>query len=84
MWYKFAAYGTIDLQKYIPEKLGEDFDVDSEVSNLLSSSMVNNKLDFNLLNEKLSSYFNDYYWVRIINRNYEWIRSKLHRFCWCG
>ena len=51
MWYKFAAYGTIDLQKYIPEKLGEDFDVDSEVSNLLSSSMVNNKLDFNSLNE---------------------------------
>jgi len=55
MWYRFAAYGTIDLQKYIPEKLGEDFDVDSEVSNLLSSSMVNNKLDFNLLNEKLST-----------------------------
>jgi hypothetical protein len=55
MWYRFAAYGTIDLQKYIPEKLGEDFDVDSEVPNLLSSSMVNNKLDFNLLNEKLST-----------------------------
>jgi len=55
MWYRFAAYGTIDLQKYIPEKLGEDFDVDNEVSNLLSSSMVNNKLDFNLLNEKLST-----------------------------
>ena len=55
MWYRFAAYGTIDLQKYIPEKLGEDFDVDSEVSNLLSSSMVNNKLEFNLLNEKLST-----------------------------
>ena len=29
MWYRIAAYGTIDLQKYIPEKLGEDFDVDS-------------------------------------------------------
>lgn len=55
MWYRFAAYGTIDLQKYIPEKLGEDFDVDSEISNLLSSSIVNNKLDFNLLNEKLST-----------------------------
>ena len=55
MWYRIAAYGTIDLQKYIPEKLGEDFDVDSEVSDLLSSSMVNNKLDFNLLNEKLST-----------------------------
>jgi len=55
MWYRFAAFGTIDLQKYIPEKLGEDFDVDNEVSNLLSSSMVNNKLDFNLLNEKLST-----------------------------
>ena len=54
MWYRFAAYGTIDLQKYIPEKLGEDFDVDNEVSNLLSSSMVNNKLDFDLLNENLS------------------------------
>ena len=55
MWYRFAAYGTIDLQKYITEKLGEDFDVDSEISNLLSSSMVNNKLNFNLLNEKLST-----------------------------
>ena len=55
MWYRFAAYGTIDLQKYIPEKLGEDFDVDSEISNLLSSSVVNNKLDFNLLNDKLSA-----------------------------
>lgn len=55
MWYRIAAFGTIDLQKYVTEKLGEDFDVDSEISNLLSSSMVNNKLDFNLLNEKLST-----------------------------
>jgi len=55
MWYRFAAYGTIDLQKYVTEKLGQDFDVDSEISNLLSSSMVNNKLNFDLLNEKLSS-----------------------------
>ena len=58
MWYRIAAYGTIDLQKYIPEKLGEDFDVDSEVSDLLSSSMVNNKLDFNLLNENTSPRLN--------------------------
>ncbi len=54
MWYRFAAYGTIDLQKYIPEKLGEDFDVDAEISNLITSSLDGKKLDFNLLNENLS------------------------------
>jgi hypothetical protein len=54
MWYRFAAYGTIDLQKYIPEKLGEDFDVDAEISNLLTSSLDGKKLDFDLLNENLS------------------------------
>jgi hypothetical protein len=54
MWYRFAAYGTIDLQKYIPEKLGEDFDVDAEISNLLTSSLNDKKLDFDLLNENLS------------------------------
>jgi hypothetical protein len=53
MWYRFAAYGTIDLQKYIPEKLGEDFDVDAEISNLLTSSLNDKKLDFDLLNENL-------------------------------
>ena len=61
MWYRIAAYGTIDLQKYIPEKLGEDFDVDSEVSNLLSSSMVNNKLDFNLFNKEVSQHLSKIY-----------------------
>ena len=54
MWYRFAAYGTIDLQKYIPQKLGEDFDVDAEISNLLTSSLNDKKLDFDLLNDNLS------------------------------
>ncbi len=54
MWYRFAAYGTINLQKYISEKLNEDFDVDAEISNLLISSLDGKKLDFDLLNENLS------------------------------
>lgn len=32
MWYKFAAFGTIDLQKYIGEKEGEDFNFEAELS----------------------------------------------------
>ena len=42
MWYKFAAYGTIDLQKYIGEKEGEDFDFESELQTLLQSGVSPN------------------------------------------
>ena len=54
MWYKIAAYGTIDLDKYISEALGENFDVEAEISNLITSSINNKNLDFKLLNENLS------------------------------
>ena len=34
MWYKIAAFGTIDLQKYLTEDLVEDFDVEKELLDL--------------------------------------------------
>ena len=46
MWYKIAAYGTIDLNKYISESIGEDFDVEAEISNLIISSINDKKLDY--------------------------------------
>ncbi len=42
MWYKFAAYGTIDLQKYISELEGEDYDFDAELEALLQSGVSPN------------------------------------------
>ena len=43
MWYKIAAFGTIDLQKYIGEKEGEDFDFESELQTLLKSHSIINR-----------------------------------------
>ena len=40
MWYKIAAFGTIDLQKYTSEKLGEDFDFQKELMSLLQSGIT--------------------------------------------
>ncbi len=53
MWYRFAAYGTIDLQKYLTEDLGEDFDLDEEIKSLFSGS-INSRgiIDFDILNFK--------------------------------
>ena len=42
MWYKFAAYGTIDLQKYIGENEGEDFNFEAELQALLKSGVSPN------------------------------------------
>jgi hypothetical protein len=63
MWYKFAAFGTIDLQKYVTEDLNEDFDVEEEIKSLLSNSVGSRGIiDFDILNfvnlpkSKLKSY----------------------------
>jgi hypothetical protein len=54
MWYKIAAFGTIDLQKYLTEDLGEDFDVEKELLDLLNSGIDNSgKIFFNVLNDNL-------------------------------
>jgi hypothetical protein len=56
MWYKFAAYGTIDLQKYISENEGEDYDFDAELEALLQSGVSPNfgVIYFHKLNENLA------------------------------
>ena len=60
MWYRLAAYGTIDLDKYISEALGENFDVEAEISNLITSSINNKNLDFKLLNESNIKFWDDF------------------------
>ena len=67
MWYKFAAYGTIDLQKYISEKEGEDFDFESELQALLKSGVSPNfgviyfhRLNENLEKTKLKNYISQF------------------------
>ena len=55
MWYKFAAYGTIDLQKYIGENEGEDFNFEAELQSLLKPgvSPYFGIIYFHKLNENL-------------------------------
>lgn len=67
MWYKFAAYGTIDLQKYISENEGPDFDFESELQALLKSGVSPNfgviyfhKLNENLAKTKLKNYISQF------------------------
>ena len=67
MWYKFAAYGTIDLQKYISENEGEDYDFDAELEALLQSGVSPNfgiiyfhKLNENLAKSKLKNYISQF------------------------
>ena len=67
MWYKFAAYGTIDLQKYISENEGPDFDFESELQALLQSGVSPNfgviyfhKLNENLAKTKLKNYISQF------------------------
>lgn len=67
MWYKFAAFGTIDLQKYISENEGPDFDFESELQALLKSGVSPNfgviyfhKLNENLAKTKLKNYISQF------------------------
>ena len=67
MWYKIAAYGTIDLQKYIGEKEGEDFNFEAELQTLLKSGVSPNfgiiyfhKLNENLEKTKLKNYISQF------------------------
>ena len=67
MWYKFAAYGTIDLQKYIGENEGEDFNFEAELQTLLKSGVSPNfgviyfhKLNENLAKTKLKNYISQF------------------------
>ena len=67
MWYREAAFGTIDLQKYIGEKEGEDFDFESELQALLKSGVSPNfgiiyfhRLNENLEKTKLKNYISQF------------------------
>ncbi len=67
MWYKLAAYGTIDLQKYIGEKEGEDFNFEAELEALLKSGVSPNfgviyfhRLNENLEKTKLKNYISQF------------------------
>lgn len=54
MWYKFAAFGTIDLQKYTSENEDEDFDFEKELMSLLQSGITDDGfVIFDVLNENL-------------------------------
>lgn len=67
MWYREAAFGTIDLQKYIGEKEGEDFNFESELQALLKSGVSPNfgiiyfhRLNENLEKSKLKNYISQF------------------------
>ena len=71
MWYKFAAYGTIDLQKYISENEGEDYNFEAELEDLLKSGVSPNfgiiyfhKLNENLAKSKLRNYISSFVPIR--------------------
>ena len=54
MWYREAAFGTIDLPKYTSEKLGDDFDFEKELYALLSIGInPNGTINFDALNDNL-------------------------------
>lgn len=63
MWYRVAAFGKIDLNKYISEDLSEDFDIDEELKALLKSGVSPgfgiiyfHRLNENLQNSRLKKY----------------------------
>ena len=63
MWYRFAAYGKIDLDKYISEDLSKDFNIEEELKELLKSGVSPNfgviyfhNLNKNLENSRLKKY----------------------------
>ncbi len=67
MWYKFAAFGTIDLQKYISENEGEDFNFDAELEALLQSgvnprfgNIYFDRLNANLAKSTLRNYISSF------------------------
>lgn len=67
MWYRIAAFGTIDLQKYISENEGEDFDFNAELNALLKSGVSPNfgiiyfhRLNDNLEKSKLKNYISSF------------------------
>jgi hypothetical protein len=71
MWYKFAAFGTIDLQKYISENEGEDYNFEAELEALLQSGVSPNfgviyfnKLNENLAKSKLQNYISSFVRIR--------------------
>ena len=54
MWYREAAFGTIDLPKYTSEKLGDDFEFEKELYALLSIGVnPNGTINFDALNDNL-------------------------------
>ena len=64
---KLAAFGTIDLQKYIGEKEGEDFNFEAELQALLKSGVSPNfgiiyfhRLNENLEKSKLKNYISSF------------------------
>jgi hypothetical protein len=54
MWYRYAAFGTIDLQKYTSENEDEDYDFEKELMSLLQSGITDDGfVIFDVLNENL-------------------------------
>jgi len=57
MWYRYAAFGKIDLDKYISEDLSEDFNIEEELKELLKSGVSPNFgiIYFHILNQNLEN-----------------------------
>jgi len=54
MWYRYAAFGTIDLQKYTSENEDEDYDFEKELMSLLQSGITDDGfVIYDVLNENL-------------------------------
>lgn len=54
MWYRYAAFGTIDLQKYTSENEDEDYDFEKELMSLLKSGITDDGfVIYDVLNENL-------------------------------
>lgn len=67
MWYRYAAFGKIDLDKYISEDLSEDFNIEEELKELLKSGVSPNfgviyfhNLNKNLENSRLKKYISSF------------------------
>jgi hypothetical protein len=67
MWYREAAFGKIDLDKYISEDLSEDFNIEEELKELLKSGVSPNfgiiyfhNLNKNLENSRLKKYISSF------------------------
>jgi hypothetical protein len=67
MWYRYAAFGTIDLQKYTSENEDEDYDFEKELMSLLQSGITDDGfviydvLNNNLPKSKLKKYIS-FFW----------------------